>query len=160
MPGKLGNTNALKSGRRSTRPGTVLAVLGRRYSQAYRDVCRLRREVEAKLGGRAALSVFLAARLQCLCRLELGCRVSELTIRDGKLPPEQLRAERSLIAQWTCQRDRLLGELLGNGKAAGSIWDCLAESPRDAPAAAVGDPRGHPAVPIENQLCDNVEGPR
>ena len=53
VSGKLGNTNALKSGRRSARPGTVLAVLGRRYTQAYRDVCRLRREVEAKLGGRA-----------------------------------------------------------------------------------------------------------
>ena len=113
MPGKLGNTNALKSGRRSTRPGTVLAVLGRRYSQAYRDVCRLRREVEAKLGGRDGLTLYQAARLQSLCRLELNCRTAELSIRDGKPAAADLRAERSLIAQWTCQRDRLLGELLG-----------------------------------------------
>ncbi len=174
MPGKLGNTNALKSGRRSARPGTVLAVLGRRYSQAYRDVCRLRREVESKLGGRDGLSLFQAARLQSLCRIELGCRVSELTIRDGKLPPEQLRAERSLIAQWTCQRDRLLGELLGSGKAAGSPWDVLTEQidlPAVAPAGnAVAGQRGVvagipgiPAVtvaPTESQLCDAVEGPR
>jgi hypothetical protein len=71
-----------------------------------------------------------------LCRLELNCRTAELSIRDGKLPPAELRAERSLIAQWTCQRDRLLGELLGNGKAVGSPWDALdAERHQDGPAA-------------------------
>ncbi len=143
-------------------------MLGRRYSQAYRDVCRLRREVEAKLGGRDGLTLYQAARLQSLCRLELNCRTAELSIRDGKPAAADLRAERSLIAQWTCQRDRLLGELLGNGKAAGSPWDVLTEvqdipgvpPAPDAPAGPVANVGAIAAVPIENQLCDAVEGPR
>ena len=46
----LGNSNALKHGRRSNRPGTVLARLGKKYSRAYGDVLYLRRQIQSLLG--------------------------------------------------------------------------------------------------------------
>ena len=43
--------------------------------------------------------------------------MAEQGIRENRATaPEQLRTERSLIAQWTCQRDNLLMGLLGDGR--------------------------------------------
>ena len=44
MAGQSENTNAMKTGRYSSRPGTVLTRLGRKYKQPYRDALKLRRE--------------------------------------------------------------------------------------------------------------------
>ncbi len=117
-----GNTNALRTGRRSSRPGTVLARLGPKYSQPYQDVCRLRRGVESLLRGKhGALSLLQAARLQSLCRLELNCRIAELTIRDRPdMPTESLRSFRESIGRWTRERDNALEALVG-GVLASSV---------------------------------------
>jgi hypothetical protein len=144
--GQSGNVNALKNGRRSSRPGTVLARLGKRYCQCYQDVLRLRRGVETLLkrhGGE--LTLLQGARVQTLCRLELNARLAELSIRTTPdMPTAELRALRSLIGQWSAQRDNALASLLdGNGTAHGSPWDVLLE-PQDHPAAAAGNALGPP----------------
>ena len=127
MPAPLGNSNALTSGRRSARPGTVLARLGPKYSQPYVDVCRLRRKVESLLRAKhGGLTLMQSARVQTLCRLELNCRIAELGIRDKPdMAVEELRAERSCIGQWSAQRDNILRELLGDGKADVDPWAAL-----------------------------------
>ncbi len=92
--------------------------MGPKYSQAYADVCRLRKAIERTLGRKhGQLTLIQGARVQSLCRLELNCRIAEQTIRDTPaMPSKELASTRSLIAQWTCQRDKMLAELLGNGK--------------------------------------------
>ncbi len=117
MPGQPGNSNAMKNGRRSSRPGTVLMRLGPRFKQAYSDIIQFRKQVERALGrAHCELSLLQSARVQTLCRLELNCRIAEQTIRDTQaMQPEELRATRALIAQWTAQRDNALVKLLGNG---------------------------------------------
>jgi hypothetical protein len=139
MAGQPENTNALSSGRRSARPGTVLARLGPRYSQCYRDVLRLRRGVESLLRRQhGGVTLLQGARVQSLCRLELNCRIAEQGVRDNPaMAPEQLRAERSLIAQWTCQRDNLLARLLGDGAGTADPWAALL-----APATPGSGPAG------------------
>jgi hypothetical protein len=77
-----------------------------------------------------------AARLQTICRLELNCRLAELAIRNKQdMPVEELRAERSLVAQWSQQRDNALADLLGDATTAVDPWAILA-APATQPAAA------------------------
>ena len=147
MPGTPGNVNALKTGRRSSRPGTVLARLGPRFSQCYQDVCRLRRGVEsilkAKHGG---VGLVESARVQSLCRLELNCRIAEQTIRETPaMPPDELRALRSLVGQWTSQRDNGLASLLGDGGGVADPWQALDASRGRGPHADA--PTDNQAVP-------------
>jgi hypothetical protein len=137
-----GNTNALKTGRRSARPGTVLARLGPRYAQAYQDVLRLRRQAETLLRQKhGGLTLLQAARLQTACRLELNCRLAELAIRDKlDMSTEEMRAERSLIAQWSQQRDNALAALLGDSAGAeADPWArldaAMSQQAQDRPAA-------------------------
>lgn len=133
MGAPIGNTNALKTGRRTTRPGTVLARLGKRFSQPYADVCRLRRQLESQLGpNRGALTLSQSAKIQTLCRLELSARIAELSIRnDPDMTAADLRSQRACITQWSRERDNLLNELLGDGKPAADPWAALSEAPID-----------------------------
>ncbi len=146
MTATLQTTTAPTSGRQSGRPGTVLPRLGPRYSQVYADVCRLRKAVERTLGRKhTELSLVEGARLQSLCRLEMNCRIAEQGIRETPdMSPAELRSMRSCIATWTVQRDKMLGELLGNGNgpAAGAgndPWAAL-DSPQDVPQDAPPSP--------------------
>lgn len=154
MGAPIGNVNNLKTGRRSSRPGTVLARLGPRYSQPYQDVCRLRRGVESLLKQRhGRVSLLQAARIQTLCRLELNCRLAELSVRDHRdMSVESLRAERSVIAQWSQQRDNVLMELVGD--CGGGSADPLAAALEAARAA-----RGPVAAQDIPSAADAAEGP-
>lgn len=126
MPAAPGNTNAVKHGGRSARPGVVLARLGKQYSQPYRDALRLRLQAETQLRGTyGKVSILQASRLQTVCRLELSCRIAERTIQNHpELTPEELRAQRSMVTQWSMQRDNLLAKLLdGAGDVdGGDAW--------------------------------------
>ena len=87
---------------------------------------------------------------------------------NPKMDAAELRQQRFAIQQFSLQRDRLLAELLGNGKAAGSPWDVLTEvqdipgvpPAPNAPAGPVANVGAIAAVPTESQLDDAVEGPR
>lgn len=121
MPAPIGNTNGLKTGRRSSRPGVVLARLGKLYSQPYQDVLRLRRGVESLLKRtHVEVDLLQAARLQSACRLELSTRIAEQTLRDKPdLSVEQIQQLRHSVGQWTRERDNILTALLGDAAATG-----------------------------------------
>lgn len=149
---QLGNVNAMKNGHRSKRPGTVLAHLGRRYNQAYRDVLRLRKGVERTLRrSHSELTLLQGAKIQSICRLELNCRIAELTIRDrADITVEELRSHRESIGRWTRERDGLLAKLLGDAGDAASDdpWAVLDQSRREAlqPRQSVPEAADGPAV--------------
>jgi hypothetical protein len=75
--------------------------------------------------------------VQSLCRLELSARIEELTIRDKPdLSPDELRASRHAIGQWTRERDNLLAALLGD--AGGTVPDDPLAEILNATRAATG----------------------
>jgi hypothetical protein len=149
MPGPIGNINGATHGRRSSRPGVVLARLGKRYSQIYQDVLRLRRGVESILKqNHGGVTLLQAAKVQSLCRLELSCRIAEQTLRDTPtLPSEQIQQTRHSIGQWSCQRDNLLAALLGDSGGAIDPWAALDQARQNAQQARTCDP---PAVADPN----------
>lgn len=119
-----GNVSGIKHAGRSTRQrfGLVHAKLGRRFAAAYGHCNQLRREVERLVrqhhGG---ISLSQQARIQSLLRCEESCRALELMIRDkaDTIAADELRLHRHHIVQWSCQRDKILGELLGDLPADG-----------------------------------------
>lgn len=120
----LGNSNAMRHGRRSSRPGTVLSRLGPKYAQPYQDALHLRREAETllkrKYGG---VSLLRAAMLQSVCRAELSARMLEQSIRENPdMGTEELRSARACVMQWTQTRDNLLAKL-DLDEHMGSPWD-------------------------------------
>lgn len=127
MGGPIGNTNAVKNGNRSKRPGVVLARLGRKYKTAYADALRIRRELVALVGATSGGPTLLqAARIQTACRLELSVRIAEQSLREQPdMAVEEIRAQRSCITQWCSQRDNLLMELIGDCKASSDPWAAL-----------------------------------
>ncbi len=101
--------------------------LGKRYSQPYQDVLRLRRGVESLLRAKGdGLTLLQACATQSLCRLEFNCRIAELTIQDRPdMPTEELRSHRESIGRWTRERDNALEALLGDGRATADPWAAL-----------------------------------
>lgn len=122
MGAPTGNVNAVKHGARSKRAGIVLAKLGDGLEQAYMDASKLRQAIEAEVSQkRGSLSILDRAKIQTICRLELSARASEMAIRkDSKMLGDQLRLQREAIVKWTLQRDKLMGELLGDVAGSGS----------------------------------------
>lgn len=110
------NTNSVKHGARSQRWGVTLAKLGDRFAPAYFDVCRLRKALERLVAERLGrVTLRERCRIQTLCRLEMSARASEMAIRDNpKMTAEELRTHRTMINQWSLQRDNILAELLGD----------------------------------------------
>lgn len=127
MPAPIGNMNALKTGCRTARYGFVLPRLGMKCPQAYADVLRMRRGVETlvrrQYGG---VTLTQAARIQSLCRLEMSCRIAEQSIKENpSMTPEELRAQRACITQWSAQRDNALVALLGDAAGKVDPWSAL-----------------------------------
>lgn len=137
-----GNVNAVRHGARSDRGGIVLAKLGKRFAPAYRHAVQLRRAVESLISAKHGSVPLLAiAKISTLCRLEVSCRASELAIRDTpNMTADELRQHRSMIVQWSCQRDRLLASLVGD--EAGVTVDPWAEvdlqTPPDTRQGTIG----------------------
>jgi hypothetical protein len=133
MPGTPGNTNAVRHGGRSRRSGVVLARLGRRFNSAYVDSLRLRRKVDALLKSRyGTLTLLQDAKINTVCRLEQSCRACELLISTTPaMPAEEIARQRSLICQWSCQRDNLLSVLLGDSAGVADPWSALDASRHD-----------------------------
>jgi len=127
MPAPIGNVNNVRHGMRSKRHGLVHAKLGRRFANAYGHVNQLRKAVETLLVERhGSLSLLQQAKVQSLLRLEEGIRACEKAIAESpNMKPDEVRQQRYAIAQWTMQRDSLLGELLGNAKATADPWAVL-----------------------------------
>jgi len=125
MPGTPGNTNSVKHGLRSKRYGLVHAKLGKRFAAAYGHVNQLRRAVESHVVERhGGLSLLQQAKIQSLLRLEEGIRACEkLMAESPKMDAAEVRQQRYAIAQWTCQRDSLLAELLGGDSPTANPWD-------------------------------------
>lgn len=132
-----GNTNRVTHGGRSQRFGIVLARLGRKFRTSYVDVLRLRRELETILRQQhGELTLLQIARIQTVARLEQSSRALELSIReDQNMAPDALRLARHQIVQWSCQRDRILSELLGGNVGADGTdpWATLDATPPESP---------------------------
>jgi hypothetical protein len=130
--GQLENVNAVKHGMRSKRFGIVHAKLGRRFAAAYFDTAKLRLKVEELAGlsheGMDPKEKLLKlAKVQSLIRAEEGCRACEAMIRSNpEMSAEEIRQQRYAIQQFTRERDKLLGDLLGDGKA-GSVGDVFGD---------------------------------
>ena len=119
MGAPISNTNAVRHGQRSNRHGLVHAKLGRRFASAYGHANSLRKAVEAQVKERhGGISLVQQAKIQSLLRLERALRALERAIATTPdMAPDGLRpTARIAIQQWTLQRDRLLAELLGNGR--------------------------------------------
>ena len=118
------NVNAIRHGGRSRRHGVVLAKYGKRFSQAYSDSCRLRRQIETLLAGQhGSLNLTQQAKIQTLCRLEQSARASEMLTRDNPdMSSDEVLRHRSMIVQWSAQRDNLLRDLLGDNVGVSDPW--------------------------------------
>jgi len=151
-----GNVNALKNGMRSNRHGLVHAKLSRKFGNAYGQINQLRKAIESLLiekhGG---VSLIQQAKIQSIVRLETGCRAVELTERENdSMDPEQLRAQRHSIAQWTRERDNLLSELLGNSCESKDPWAAL-----DASSNAVHTQADVPSPPESDNASEPLTEP-
>ena len=147
MPGQYGNFCALKNGSRAKpdRAGMMLARLGRRYGGAYCAVNRLRKALETHITGRnGRITLVETSKIQTITRLEASCRVLESSIRKNEdMDPAELHKCRHSIVQWSCQRDRLLAELLGEAATVdGDPWASLdnGQTPQESPGNGPDSP--------------------
>ena len=121
-----GNVNRVVHGGRSARHGVVLARLGKRFRGAYVDACHLRTHIETLVRQRhGELTLSQVAKIQTLARLEQSSRALELGMRDGgdKMTVDDLIRARTMIGQWSRERDNLLAELLGTSTPGGGHFD-------------------------------------
>jgi len=126
MAAQPGNVNAVRTGHRGRGFGLVHAKLGRRFAGAYADVCKLGIAVERLVRQKhGSLSLWHAARIQTLQRIEESARAAEYSIHHNQeMGPDELRQQRDAIVRWTQQRDNLLRELLGDDQKTGGtdLW--------------------------------------
>lgn len=145
----FGNLNRVVHGQRSQRTkrsGLVHAHLGKRFASAYGHANILRKAIEKLIIEKyGSVSLLHQARIQTILRLEEGCRALELAIRDNpKMGPEELRANRSSISQWTAQKDNALANLLGQQSAVSDPWLAVDAMPRPMPTSDT--PSGNDAM--------------
>lgn len=114
----------------------------------HRPINTLRRELEASLVRQfGSVSLVQQGKIQSILRLEESCRALERSMAESPPEfPEQVKSGREAIFRWTFQRDRLLTELFGGGKAtdtgadSADPWSAL-DYPDFAPDVAQNDAR-------------------
>ena len=142
MAGQIGNTNALKTGKRTNRTGAVLNRLGKRHEPIYRNILAMRRGLESQVkAARGRLSQDDYTNINEACRFEVTAEMSYWLIANhDDLPPAEI-ANHLKNANWaTQQRNAVLARLnLDPATASRHNSPSLSRVPIIDPAALYAD---------------------
>ena len=168
MPGKLGNTNAMRTGNRTKRSGLALAALGQRYKRVS-GFKLFRKTLEGQVrDSQGGLSLLAVGQCNECVRWEMAARLTQRLVADNPdMPPEQVVSSLNAIGNATRNRNAIMGRLLDGktdlpGDPLDLLLDGLRNGPRPAPAGRgllVESAAAAATAAVEGQLDDAIEGP-